>query len=68
MIDRRVRFGAIFLQALHKSGRLSAEHIRTVVAKNWPGQSHELTKLFAGATTPVERFQRLCASPLMMRC
>jgi hypothetical protein len=68
MIDRRVRFGAAFLQALRKSNRLSSSHLRDAILRNWPGQGQELHRLLASASTPVERFQRFCASPLMMRC
>jgi uncharacterized protein (DUF1800 family) len=68
MVDRRIRFGAVFLLALRKSNRLSGNILRDAVIKNWPGHGAEIRRLFASATTPVERFQRFCASPLMMRC
>jgi uncharacterized protein (DUF1800 family) len=68
MIDRRVRFGVVFLHALQKSHRISGTHLKDAVRRNWPGHGQEVIKLFAGASNPVERFQRICASPLMMRC
>jgi uncharacterized protein (DUF1800 family) len=67
MIDRRVRFGVVFLLALRKSNRLSRTVLDDAVLRNWPGHDPEVSKLFAGASKPVERFQRLCASRLMMR-
>jgi uncharacterized protein (DUF1800 family) len=68
MIDRRVRFGVVFLQALRKSSRLSRTLVKDAVLRNWPGHGRDVLTLFAGAGTPGERFQRLCASPFMVRC
>jgi uncharacterized protein (DUF1800 family) len=68
MIDRRVRFGVTFAFALRKSSRMSPTLVKDAVTRNWPGHGREVLMLLAGATTPAERFQRLCASPFMVRC
>jgi uncharacterized protein (DUF1800 family) len=68
MIDRRVRFGVVFLQALHKSNRLTKSYLKDVALRNWPGRGRDVLTLFAGASSAAERFQRLCASPLIVRC